>query len=919
MLGLLLLLFQLSDPPQDPYAGHSLEEWCGPIVDYLLSQEEREQARALTDDQARRDFLGRIFARFDPAPESPGNPFIAEHLDRYEYADEHFREGGPGWRSERGRAWIVLGPPAERSRDPMGRDNQYASEEWTYHHVSPRLPPDFTLTFVDVMSRGRYRVVESLDLYATALAADSPIGVYMNTRVDPDATAVYFRLHPEAALAILTNGKALLQVSGGRMGPGVASAARQVVDSFSKYMTLLGDMNLIDRLPREQRQSLRERVRTILGPGNLPTAARFDILPAPDGARLLVTFSVPYDQIGYLREGEDRLASLDIYVAGAGAPFEDRVQFRVGAQAFLGLQGEALIYQAGIKLPPGTHQASLAVRDNLGGRVALRQSTVQVESADGLKLGTPILARSIESVSENQESATPFVLGNLRVVPQTDSRFSSGTELPLYIGLYRPDSASSTALRLSYQLKGEGRAVRRWPGGVVEVGGGTQALTAHLPTQGLPAGPYDLEVVVEDPLLSERESAVISLEITAPELVAQALNPVTSSKLPVGVPAPEPAVDAADAPALAAPALLGPASNWRVVVVDPEPGAALLAQTEARAEIVADGKVAVDRVEFWRDGRMVLADLEAPYTCNLDPPPAGKTSSLEAVAYDSSGASRRESVLLSGRSADAAVEVFLVELEVGLTDDDGLPVLDLGRGEFRLLDNGVEQPFAHFDAAAQQPLDIAFLIDSSGSLEPVLDQVRAAALEFARLLLRPQDRVLLVDFDLAPTVLLDLDQGPTGLETALAGIHAGGGTALYDAVAAVVGRLNSDAAQRRSVVVVFTDGDDRDSQMRLEQLLGFARQRDVMVFAVGFGCSGRQRRALEALCGSTGGRAFLAQDADGIGAAAQAVASDIRGRYRIGYYPAASRRDGRWHRLEVRVARPGLTAHARPGYQAPLD
>jgi VWFA-related protein len=313
----------------------------------------------------------------------------------------------------------------------------------------------------------------------------------------------------------------------------------------------------------------------------------------------------------------------------------------------------------------------------------------------------------------------------------------------------------------------------------------------------------------------------------------------------------------------------------------------------------------------------VLADLEPPYTCLLDPPPAGQTSEVEAIAYAVGGASRRERVVLSGRTADAAVDVFLVELEVGITDGGGAPVVDLGREEFRLLEDGVEQPIAHFEPAPQQPLDVAFLIDSSGSLEGVLDQVRAAALEFAAQLLRPQDRVLLVDFDLAPTVLLDLGQDPAGLAAALAGLHAGGGTALYDATAAAVGRLQTDAAERRSVALIFTDGDDRDSQLKLEQLLAFVRRREVLVFAVGFRSAGRQRRGLEALCAASGGRAFFAGAAPEVLAAARAVASDVRGRYRIGYYPDPGRRDGKWHPLEVRAARTGLTVHTRPGYWAP--
>jgi len=911
MRALWLLALSLTAAAEDPYAAYPLEEWCGAIIEHLISSEERRQIEGLSDDLERRAFLDRLFARFDPEPELPGNPFVAEHLSRYEYANRHFREGWPGWRSERGWAWILLGPPAERTRDPAGgAANQYPSEVWVYRNPSPRLPANFTLTFVDVMNRGRYRAVENLELYATALAAGSPVGFYMNTRVDPDATAQYFRLHPDAALAILTNGRTNVQVAG-RMGPAVASAAREVAESVSKYVTFLRDLRHIESFPR-QRPPLRERIRTWLGPGNLPVRARFDAIPAADGARLLVTFALPYEEISYLREGEDRLASLDVYVedGAAAEPFEDQVQFRVGPEAFMGLQGEALIYQAGRRLQAGTHKVRLAIRDNLGQRFSLHEQTLEIADSDGLRIGTPILARSIESMEQPEPETTPFTLGNLRVVPEPDQRFDAGAELPLYLGLYRAEGAAPAELRLSYALQREGRPARLFPGGAITVGGGTQALTARLPTSGLPAGPYELEVAVEDRASGERAISSAALELIAPERSAPAL-PERSQPPPATASPPR------AAPLPRAPAAPGAGAAWRLVLVDPEPDAPLIAATEARAEIVHHGAVAIDRVEFWRDGRLMLADLEAPYTCNLDPPPPGQTSLLEAVAYDISGTSRRETVLLAGRSPDARVEVFLVELEVGLTDAGHQPVHDVAAAEFSIWDEGVEQPIAHFEPAPQQPLDIAFLIDSSGSLEPVADQVREAALAFAAELLRERDRVLLVDFDLAPTVLLDLGQDPAGLEPALRRAQPGGGTALYDAVAAAVGRLDADSAERRSVVVVFTDGADRDSRLELEQLLGFARSREVLIYAIGFGSTGRQRRVLEALSGSTGGRAFFADDAAGIAQAASAVAGDLRGRYRIGYYPDASRRDGRWHNLEVRVARTGIEVHARPGYLAP--
>jgi GWxTD domain-containing protein len=119
------------------------------LIEYVATPEERKELDALADRDQIYRFLDRFYLRRDPTPGTPENEFRREHERRFTYAEDTFREGGHGWRTDRGRTYILYGPPAEIYHYPMidvrfGVGQQWKSAEiWEYARVagSNRLPP----------------------------------------------------------------------------------------------------------------------------------------------------------------------------------------------------------------------------------------------------------------------------------------------------------------------------------------------------------------------------------------------------------------------------------------------------------------------------------------------------------------------------------------------------------------------------------------------------------------------------------------------------------------------------------------------------------------------------------------------------------------------------------------------------------
>lgn len=262
-----------------------------------------------------------------------------------------------------------------------------------------------------------------------------------------------------------------------------------------------------------------------------------------------------------------------------------------------------------------------------------------------------------------------------------------------------------------------------------------------------------------------------------------------------------------------------------------------------------------------------------------------------------------------------------VPVFVTVMDDDKRLVPDLLEEDFEVYDNGKPQKLTQFDNSAL-PISVIVMLDTSGSMTLALEQVKRAAEQFLIRLL-PDDRAMVGAFN--DKIQFKPPEGFIGnrdrLVAQLKELDFGYPTRLYDAVYQSLEVLKP--REGRKVVLVFTDGEDTASKLGRGDALDRARQEDVMIYSIGIEntyfdgqkrVTSRPDRGLKGLSEETGGGYFLLKKTDELGATFTRVAQELHSQYLLGFSPAAL--DGKVHKVEVKLKKPGMSARARKTYIA---
>jgi VWFA-related protein len=254
--------------------------------------------------------------------------------------------------------------------------------------------------------------------------------------------------------------------------------------------------------------------------------------------------------------------------------------------------------------------------------------------------------------------------------------------------------------------------------------------------------------------------------------------------------------------------------------------------------------------------------------------------------------------------------------------------------------------------SVEEPFSVALLLDSSGSTEAALEQIKSAAMAFLSNL-RPQDRVMVISFNDSVEVLSELTNDTRRLEAAVRSIKSGEFTQVYEAVYTAVWDRLRDIPGRKAVIV-FSDGiDTASSEISLEDTLdAVIETEDIIVYPIRYATRedterkmetrlraslssdsqalsaklDESRRALDRayrgadeylqqLADMSGGIVERADKLGDLKAALGRIAEELRHQYLLGYYPTNKQKDDKSRRIAVRVSRQGLTVRARPAYR----
>jgi Ca-activated chloride channel homolog len=279
--------------------------------------------------------------------------------------------------------------------------------------------------------------------------------------------------------------------------------------------------------------------------------------------------------------------------------------------------------------------------------------------------------------------------------------------------------------------------------------------------------------------------------------------------------------------------------------------------------------------------------------------------------------------------------IDLVALTVTVTDAERRLVGDLTAQDFRVFEDGVQQPLSFF-GISDVPLDVALLVDASASMQPILPQVRDAATGLLQTL-RAQDRASLVEFRNGVRVAEALTHDIGRVTAAVNAITASGGTSLYNALYVTLKefqRLSRNERDiRRRTIVVLSDGEDTGSLIPFEEVLDLARRSGVTIYTVALKSDYQLRRqrlqtggrryfsqadyTMRVLADETGARAFFPNAVGELKDVYEAVATELASQYALGYVSRNPIRNGAWRRLLVQIVQhPGTRPRTRSGYFA---
>jgi Ca-activated chloride channel family protein len=274
------------------------------------------------------------------------------------------------------------------------------------------------------------------------------------------------------------------------------------------------------------------------------------------------------------------------------------------------------------------------------------------------------------------------------------------------------------------------------------------------------------------------------------------------------------------------------------------------------------------------------------------------------------------------------IDVEMVLVNVTVTDLQDRPLTDLGKDDFQIFENGVEQEiltFSHEDA----PISIGLLFDMSNSMANKVDKARRAALQVLETA-NPQDEFFLVTFGSRAELTSGFTADLAELQERMMSVKPKGQTALFDAIALGMAEMKH-ARNRNRALVVISDGGDNHSRNSEARIRSDLKEADSQLYAMGIFDDRDRKRTREEHEGPallsefaelTGGRVFPVSNSSELSDVAAKMSTELRDRYVLGYKPGGPH-DGAWRTIKVQVAAPPnlppLRVLAKTGYYAPRD
>jgi GWxTD domain-containing protein len=487
------------DKPRNvkPELKKAYKDWLEKDVTYVITDEERKAFKKLATDDERERFIEEFWRRRDPDPDTDENEFKEEYYERIAYANEHFASGIPGWKTDRGRIWIMYGKPDERETHPMGGSydrpsyngggstSTYPFEIWFYRYLAG-VGSGIEIEFVDPTGSGEYRIARNPD------EKDALLNV-------PGAGLT---LSEELGLSSKAD-----RITGAG-GVGQQGYQREQDSPFSR-LQLLADLS---RPPAVKFNDLASAVNTgVIEENPLNFDLRVDFFRQSD-ERVITALTIQtsnkdlvFQDSGGLQQARINIFGRITSVAGRRAGiFEDPVITTATTEELSDAKERKSAYQKAVALAPGTYKVDVIVRDVASGATGVRHQGFTVPRYDPQKLSTStlVLAAKLESMVD-QPAIGQFVIGQTKVIPNVSGVYQKGQPVGVYLQVYNAGIDQTTlrpSVDVEYALLKDGKELGKqmedWHG--LSDSGQRLTLARLIDTRGLAPGEYELTIRIHD-------------------------------------------------------------------------------------------------------------------------------------------------------------------------------------------------------------------------------------------------------------------------------------------------------------------------------------------------------------------------------------------------------------------------------------
>ncbi len=391
------------------------KKWLDEDVRWIISDEERATFKQLSNEEEREQFIEAFWQRRDPTPDTAENEFKDEHYRRIAYANEHFAAGIPGWKTDRGKIYIMYGPADEIESHPSGGTYQRPMDEGGGQ----------TSTFP--FEQWRYRYLEGIGQEVIIEFVDNCMcGDYHMTMDRSEKDALLYT--PNAGLTLYEqmgmSNKASRFTQGGveRLG---ASPFNK--DMQSKEFDRLEQYAKLNRPPAVKFKDLEEVVSHKINMNLMPFDVRADFVRVTGDTVLVpVTLQIKNRDITFQNKDGIQRGTVNIFgrvstLSGRIAQtFEDTVQVDVPTELLPKTTENSSVYWKALPLRPGRYRFDIVVKDVNGDRVGTWSKGVMVPefSDDHLSASSLIVADQMEPVPSKNVGTGSFVIGTTKVRPR---------------------------------------------------------------------------------------------------------------------------------------------------------------------------------------------------------------------------------------------------------------------------------------------------------------------------------------------------------------------------------------------------------------------------------------------------------------------------------------------------------------------